>query len=182
MSSYFEENECVQGQPGDVLPATLVVPHWFLFSVQWGMGGQHLNHIKSGDKGKVWTTPIRYTPGDTCALLGMAKSLVSPCLVIASWALPDSQAAAYAVLPVFPHCLLGFAVFSERDSSPRGSCQGHQFRKLKVGGYKCLLRVRALSVQQWQQIPLELAQVQDRWVLWGPMKGSRNISVRVLEA
>lgn len=47
MSSYFEENECVQGQPRDVLPATLVIPYWFLFSARWSGRGNNISITSS---------------------------------------------------------------------------------------------------------------------------------------
>lgn len=45
---------------------------------------------------------VTLTPGDTSFLLGVVKSFRSPSPIIASRLLPESQAAAYAVLAIFP--------------------------------------------------------------------------------
>lgn len=44
---------------------------------------------------------VTLTLGDTSLLLGRAKSFGSPSAVIVSRLLPESQAAAYAVLAIF---------------------------------------------------------------------------------
>lgn len=117
-------------------------PPWLFhigsYSLLSGVAGETASksrRVRRQRKGTKHTHLVTLTLGDTSFLLGRAKSFGSPYPVIVSRPLPECQAAACAVLAIFPYCfwdlLSSLKGTAHQEALPRATSTGSSRLKAK---------------------------------------------------